>query len=302
MSFSEEIHDYVRKHNKFVIRIKAFSSYNKLPELSFPSLYIPDKGIVFQLIPIPLSKDITPTYFQNVIIQYLFKGIRVINIWQDQWKQHQEIMRSRIAAILGISQSIHARSTRTQRITKDVARSFLETNHLQGAVSSRHNYGLYTTDDTLVAVASFSGGRSITRYGILIKSYELLRYAGLLHHRVNGGMGKLFAEFLKEIQPDDVMTYVDFEWGMGKGYYALGFNHAATTPPQMFWIHPIEQIRYYQHRLPKDLQIAFLEQTLPIEDFLSSLGYIRIYNAGNLKYIWNPTIVSKLKVDKWLND
>jgi hypothetical protein len=163
---------------------------------------------------------------------------------------------------------------------------FFATNHLQGFVDARYNYGLYF-DERLVAAASFSAGRNIMRNGIKCRSFELVRYANLLHHRVGGGLGKLIANFIKDVKPDDIMTYADLDWASGKGYQALNFVRTDVTAPQAFWINPKDMIRYYPHRLPRILIDEF-EKTAKygsIDDFLRNRGYIKIYNAGNIKYL-----------------
>ena len=83
------------------------------------------------------------------------------------------------------------------------------------------------------------------------------------------------------------MTYADLDWASGKGYQTLNFVQTAITPPLTFWIHPDEMIRYYPHRLPQKLTDEFRRQDRyeDMVDFLKDMGYVRIYNAGNLKYL-----------------
>ncbi len=212
--------------------------------------------------------------------------MQLVHLWQDEWVKKREIVCSRIEALLGGGKHIHARRTTVQRINKDEARSFFEKAHLQGYVNARYSYGLFS-GDRLVSAASFSAGRNVTRNGIAGRSFELLRYASLPGHRVVGGAGKLIARFAEELHPDDIMTYADLDWASGKGYRALNFRQTAVTPPQMFWIHPDEMIRYYPHRLPSELTEAFAQQNDrdSSDDFLRDKGYVKIYNAGNLKYL-----------------
>jgi len=250
--------------------------------------HIRDKNLSFHLLPIPFAgmQNISPTYFQEKTLEYASRGVQLVHLWQDCWTMRREIVRSRIAALSGSGVNIHARQTKTLRIAKDDMRCFFETNHLQGAVNARYNYGLYS-DEQLVAAASFSAGRKVVRDGIAGRSFELLRYASLLHHRVVGGMGKLIARFIKEAHPDDIMTYADLDWASGKGYQALNFRQTDIALPQSFWIRPDAMIRYYPHRLPIQLTDEFRQQNrhTDLDDFLKDKGYVRIYNAGNLKYL-----------------
>jgi len=252
------------------------------------SVHVRDKNIVFHLLPIPFAgiQNISPAYFQEKSLEYASRGIQLVHLWHDCWVARQEIVRSRIALLSGSGVRIHARHTKVQRIAKDEMRGFFAANHLQGQVNGRYSYGLYLGGQ-LVAAASFSAGRNVVRGGVAGRSFELLRCASLLHHRVVGGLGKLIARFIKDAQPDDIMTYADLDWASGKGYQALNFRQTAVSLPQTFWIHPVAMIRYYPHRLSLQLTDEFHRQDrhTDIGDFLQDKGYFRIYNAGNLKYL-----------------
>ena len=247
-----------------------------------------DKNILFHLLPIPYVgiKDLSPTYFQEKSLEYASRGIQLVHLWQDVWVAKQAIVRSRIAVFTGSYERIFARQTEVRRITKDVASIFFATNHLQGFVNGRYHYGLYY-DGRLVTAASFSAGRKMTRNSTTVRSFELLRFANVLHHRVTGGLGKLIARFIKDVNPDDIMTYADLDWGDGKSYRSLNFEMISITPPQNFWTHPDEMIRYYPNRLPQQLTDEFQQQkkNVVMDDFLKDKGYNSVYNAGNLKFL-----------------
>ena len=254
------------------------------------SVSIGDKNIVFHLLPVSFVglNDVSPTYFQEKSLEYASNGIQLVHLWQDCWITKQERVRSRIAVFSGAYTRIHARRTFVRRIPRDVMFEFFANNHMQGFVDARYNYGMYC-DERLVAAASFSAGRKMARNGISVRSFELVRYSNLLNHRVAGGLGKLIARFIKDVNPDDIMTYADLDWASGVGYKALNFEQTAITPPQSFWIHPHNMIRYYPHRLPQKMTDDFRKQSTyrNIDDFLKNTGYIKIYNAGNLKYLLN---------------
>jgi len=247
------------------------------------------KNLTLRVLPVPFTcmEELSPTYFQKQSLEHASQGIQLVHLWQDCWIAKQEIVRSRIAALSGSGTRIMARRTKVWRIARDVMFDFFSTNHLQDFVDARYNYGLYSDEGKLLAVASFSAGRKVNRNGITVRSFELVRYANLLHHCVTGGLGKLIARFIKEVNPDDIMTYADLDWASGKCYQTLNFVQTAITSPLTFWIHPAEMIRYYPHRLPKQLTDEFnrRDKNGKIEDFLKDKGYVRIYNAGNLKYL-----------------
>ena len=280
MSFENEIIECILQYNP-----KAEIVHT---ELLGKAVHVHDKNLVFHLLPIPFVgfEDLSPTCFQKQSLEYASRGVQLIHLWQDYWDAKQAIVRSRIAALSGSGVRIMARRTKVRRIARDVMFDFFACNHLQGFVDARYNYGLYC-DEQLIAAASFSSARKVKRNGITVRSFELLRYANLLHHRVTGGLGKLIARFIKDANPDDIMTYADLDWASGKGYQTLNFKQTAVTPPLTFWINPAEMTRYYPHRLPQKLINEFHMQNkyTNVDDFLKDNGFVKIYNAGNLKYL-----------------
>ena len=280
LPFEDEVIDCILQYNPDAEIIRA--------ELVGKAVLVRNKNIVFHLLPIPLAgtEDLSPAYFQEQSLEYASRGVQLVHLWQDCWDARQEIVRSRIAMLSGSGVSIMARRTVLRRITRDVMFEFFGNNHLQSFADARYNYGLFY-DDRLVAAASFSSGRKINRNGMTVRSFELVRCANLLHHRVTGGLGKIIACFIKELNPGDIMTYADLDWASGKSYQTLNFVQTSVTPPQTFWIHPSEMIRYYPHRLPKQLMDDFQRQdkySKP-EEFMKYKGYEKIFNAGNLKYL-----------------
>jgi len=250
------------------------------------TVHVNDKKLAFCILPVPFDglQDISATFFQEQTLEYAAQGVQLVHLWQDCWLTKKEIVRSRIAVLSGSFVRIHARQTETWRISRDVMFEFFGDNHLQSFVNGRYNYGLYH-EGKVVAAASFSGGRNIMRDGVKYRSFELLRYANLLHYRVTGGMGKLITRFIHDVNPDDIMTYADLDWAPGQGYQALNFKQTGVTPPQSFWIHPDEMRRYYPHRLPWKLIDECRNGNM--DDFLRKKGYVKIYNAGNMKYLFD---------------
>jgi hypothetical protein len=228
MEFENEVISCILQYNPNVEIINETG-------LACKTVHVCNKNLSFRLLPIPFAglQDVSPSFFQEKTLEYAGQGIQLVHLWQDCWVAKREIVRSRIAVLSGSCVRIHARRTEVQRIARDVMVEFFAANHLQSFVHGRYNYGLYL-DGQLVAAASFSAGRNIMRNGTACRSFELLRYANLLHHRVTGGLGKLVAHFIKDANPDDIMTYADLDWATGKGYRTLNFEQMTITPPQTF--------------------------------------------------------------------
>jgi len=169
-----------------------------------------------------------------------------IAVWEDQWHLRPEIVRSRILSKLGLLEKIPGRLCEMRRISRPVADEFLENHHLQGTAASKTKYGLFLPEkyfrvlkekpagpELLMAVMTFSGPR-IFRDGT--RSYELVRFAVRCNFHVQGGFSRLLKHFIRERDPDSVMTYVDLDWYSGGTYEALGFEPAGELPPILYTV------------------------------------------------------------------
>lgn len=162
---------------------------------------------------------------------------------EDMWRERPEMMRPRLLAQLGRFRSVFARNTVVSRIGKEEAASFLDRCHSYRDAASRYRYGVFTKAGELVAVASFSSGRTWVKEGRTVRSYEWVRYASLPDVRVVGGMGKVLKAFEEDVHPDDIMSYADMEWTDGAVYERLGFIEDGIRPPVQFVIDPVSWVR-----------------------------------------------------------
>ncbi len=212
------------------------------------------------------------------------QGFTLIHLWQDVWETKQTQVLSRIHSFLGLNERIHARKTKVVPVDQQKSIHFLSTYHLQGYVKSKYNFGLIYNEE-LVALASFSEPRPMKSRGDNYQSAELVRFASKNGLTIVGGLSKLINFFIKQITFDDVMTYADRDWSLGKGYQQLDFTFTAETPPAYLYLDTQSLIRYFPHRLPKPILSAFESQnTLNLEAFLLQNHYVKVFNTGNLKY------------------
>lgn len=172
---------------------------------------------------------------------------------EDRWKRQRAMMEARILAHLEVFNQAYARNCKVMRIEKAVAQEFLEKNHSYGDAACKYRYGLYLMRHTghltetnhdnrseaslkgkLIAVATFSNARKWIKDGKEIRSFEWTRYASLPDMRISGGMGKLLNAFIKDAEPDDIMSYADLEWSEGNVYKQLGFISEDRKAPVLF--------------------------------------------------------------------
>jgi len=204
-------------------------------------------------------------------------GYRLIQIFEDEWLNNKDIVKSRLAALLGQNKVLYARKTKIQEISAKEANVFLNQNHLQGAGRSNVAYGLFD-NDSLVAVMTFLNS-DISKG---VNGWELNRFASRLLTNVVGGASKLLSAFIKNNNPSAITTFADLRWSNNSSFYTtIGFNFVHNSVPGYWYVfnNDIKRIHRYTLRKPQGC-------TLSEKDLRKQEGYYRIYDCGNAKYIW----------------
>ena len=152
-------------------------------------------------------------------------GIQLISIWENDWRDRQDVCKSMIAHKLGVSdaEKVNARSCEVREVDGTERKSFLNANHIQGNASTSRAYGLYH-DDALVALICMKwAGKN--RPGELL----LTRYATSMI--VRGGFQKLLKHAVREMRPQTVFTFADHGVSDGGLYRSSGFELDCVLPP-----------------------------------------------------------------------
>lgn len=190
-----------------------------------------------------------------VIVLYLSGTLRMetdqamlhIHIDYDQLMAVPQKIINRIRGLQGLGDRIYARATVVARIDKRVSMAFQEEHHLQGAIPGKYRYGLFHQGE-LVSVAVFSGGRIMHSLGTNYRSFELIRFCHKGDVLVVGGLSKLLKAFIKDFNPQDIMTYTDRDWSSDdSSLQTIGFKPIGFMAPLRFAIiggkrfHPIPE-------------------------------------------------------------
>ena len=216
----------------------------------------------------------------------LEKGIRLLHIFDDEWRERKEIVKARLRSIFGIDERIFARKLVLGKPSILDARNFLNKTHIQGqGAITDLIYGLYDGRE-LMAIMSFAKLRfQKEEEGV----YELLRYSS--YKTVVGGFSKLLKAFIREKKPEKIISYADRRWSVGNVYKSNGFVEMATTQPGYFWVSPSgkreSRIKFQKHRL-KSILTKFDPNLSEYENCIAN-GYTRIFDCGHLKFEWRST-------------
>ena len=209
--------------------------------------------------------------------------IQLIHVWEDDWSDKQEIIKSRLNSLLGVNNPVYARKTTIVKLQSKETTEFLEQNHLQGACRASIHYGLMYNNH-LVAVMTFGKARFSKRY-----EYELLRYCSVLNSNVVGGASKLFKHFINEHNPSSVISYANKEWSRGELYKKLGFEFSHDSAPSYYYIDRDRQkrqsrLKFQKHKLSKVLKM--FDSNVSEWENMQRNGYDRIWDCGNSVWIW----------------
>ena len=233
---------------------------------------------------VPLKNNFAAGQLIELQNKYQIENKQLIHIWEDVWIAKSDQVLFRLNSFLGLNTGFHARKTKIVQLDLDQTKNFLNSYHLQGYVSAKYSFGLIENDE-IIALATFSDTRLMKKKGANHQSAELVRFASKNGITVVGGLSKLIKHFTKQINVDDIMTYADRDWSLGKGYDKLGFEFTQTTDALTFYVNENDLVRYLPHRLPKKILIDFKGQnSLNLDDFLTANGYVKVFNTGNLKY------------------
>ncbi len=216
--------------------------------------------------------------------QYKKEEKFLVHLWEDVWLLNQTVVLSRLKSFLGLNKTLHARKAVLIEIEDKQAVHFFNDYHLQGFVKAKYHFGLMIGGE-LISMASFSDLRPMKLKGSHYTSAELVRFASKDGYTITGGLSKLIKHFLKLKRPNDLMSYADRDWSLGKGYNQLGFELSAITEPAYLYVDTQTGARCFLHRLPKKLLSAFdMQKELNLDEYLTKYGYVKAFNTGNLKY------------------
>jgi len=212
------------------------------------------------------------------------KGIRLIQIFENEWLSKNERVKSIILNKLGKSEKIYARKCKIKEVDYKDYKIFLEENHIQGFTPASLVIGLYF-EEGLVCLGSFGKNR----FDKKDMSTELIRFSNKKGFTVVGGFQKILKHCVEIYNPEKIVSFVDLRYFSGDSLLKDGFILEKITQPNYFYFFYNKPNRLYSRR---DFQKHKLKDKLDNFDPLLSEydnminnGYLRIYDAGNLKMV-----------------
>jgi hypothetical protein len=275
--------NYIKEIYKGEIQTNQRNILNENKELD---IYLPEKQIAIEYNGVFWHNELNKhdNYHLNKTIECNKKGIHLIHIFEDEWKntQKQQIWKSMIKNQLGlIDEKIFARKCIIKEISKKEGYDFLEKNHIQGKCSSTVMIGLYYKNE-LVSLMTFGKSRHFIGNGKY--EYELLRFCNKININVIGGASKLFKHFLKTYNPSNIVSYADKRWSKGNLYEKLGFIKYNESKPSYYYVINGKRKNRFNFRKSILIKKYNCPKDVSEKEFCKEQGWYRIYDCGCLCY------------------
>ena len=247
-------------------------------------IYIPSKNIAIEFNGVYWHSDKIKdkNYHINKYNECLKNNIQLISVWEDQYINKYNIIESLLLHKLGINKNrIFARKCSIIKVKPNVARNFYNKNHLQGMCGATVHYGLLYNNE-IIAMMSF-GKRAIADSS----KWELIRFCNKINTCVVGGASKLFKHFIKEFNPNIIVSWSSNDISNGGMYKQLGFELINTSIS--YWY-----IKSYNRFHRSGFNKAnLIKKGLSVKNDLRSEyqimcdnNYLRIFDSGQSKWIW----------------
>jgi len=263
----KELFQYIQE----IYKGRIIQSYRDVLEID---IYLPDLNLGFEFNGIYWHSDIyrEKKYHLNKLNYYKERGIRIINVWEDDWINKKPIIESQIGNLLGMSSKIGARKCEVREIEDaKTVRDFLNQNHIQGSYPNiNKSIGLYYNDDlvSIMTFDHFEGRKKMSE-----NEWNLSRFCNKLEFSIIGGASKLLKYFIDVYSTNRIISYADKSWSDGNLYEAIGFNKLYETNPDYKYI--INGIRKHKSLFRKS-KTGVSEKELNIP---------KIWDCGKIKYI-----------------
>lgn len=289
--FEKEVTEYIKKilpDEKVVENDKSVLNGKEL------DIYIPTKNVAIECNGLywhgELNGDKKKYYHLNKTINCEKVNIHLIHIFEDEWIDNEEIVKSKLSHILNVSNNndkCYARCCEIREITIKDKNIFLHKHHIQGEDFSNIKLGAYHKNE-LVAVMTFGKPRIAMGHKTYIDGqYELIRFA--TSRNVTGIGSKLLSHFIKKYKPIKILSYADRRWTKMHNniYEKLGFTKVSDGTPN-YWYVPKKSIkRLYRYKFRKQMLHTVLDNfnpSLSEWENMKNHGYDRIWDCGSIKF------------------
>lgn len=215
-------------------------------------------------------------YHSNKTLASSRVGISLMHVFEDEWRDKSEIIKSMILSRLGMSPNkIGARKCVVRKLNSQERKSFFEDNHIDGDVLAAQAWGI-VYDGVIVY------GMSIRKpFHKRESTMEVARCCPKKGCNVQGGLSRLVKIVSEECRKSGIktlMTYVDTRLGgVGDGYAKAGFKAVNKTSPRFWWTNFKNRFNRFKYRA--DSKNGLTEAAVA-----EVAGVVKIWGCENVVY------------------
>lgn len=278
----------------------------KIPKISELDIYIPEKQVAVEFNGIYWHSDEfkTTKYHLEKSTQVTKRGIHLIHVWEDDWRERRDTVVRALAHRLGATERLNkpgallvtdesltqrygARTLVTEVISQEESAEFLNSNHIQGRTYGTLHTGLRDKDGILRAVFVAKRIGNAGHEG----SWRIERYA--TRGIVPGGFTKLMKFTEVQIHEQDLgsitkwVTFSDAALSDGGLYRNYGFTEDGFVPPDYMYVINGDRVHKFNYRLKRfrdDPRLKF-EEGLSESELAKLNGLSRIWDAGKVRWV-----------------
>lgn len=292
-----EIYEFVKSFDDSAI-LEDRESYDGL----FLDIFIPNKKLVIEyngcywhaINNSRTTRFKKPTHLYDKMKLIQSHGLRVINIYEDEWINNRLQIEQIIKNALGvITHRIYARKCSIQSIeTSDprwdiFIKPFFNKYHHQGLNYKPNGIAYCLVYNKQIQACAYFGKTNYHNQS----ECELIRFATRSDVKVVGGLSKLIKNFLKcNPQVKDISSFCDARFFTGEGYARAGFRFISHNPPGFDVIIPdnIGMVRKHRSIIIKNkLAKYFSQEELQAKtqmELAEKMGWYCVPDCGQLLF------------------
>lgn len=219
----------------------------------------------------------------------ILKGVSLYQVFEDEYEEHKEIIQEKIKHILDKTDGklkVYARNTTIKKISRNIAKEFLNKYHIQGFGKSSVYLGCYY-NDVLVGVMTFKNEGD--------DKWDLNRLATNYDYICIGVGGKLLKHFIRNYNPNEIKSFADRRWttkAFDNIYITLGFKLVDTKKPDYKYTDGSGCFRKHKFNFRKKIlsERYGFPQTMTENEMCKELGLYKVWDCGLYKYIWKKPV------------
>lgn len=221
------------------------------------------------------------TFHDNKTVMCQKLGIDLLHIFEDEWFEKTDIVKSLIAHRLGKTPNkVFARKCKIVPLTFKESRQFFEQNHIDGDTPVKKKAWGLEHNGKIVAALSIR----TPHHRSLKQHMEIARFCTALNTAVPGALGRLSHVALQFTRDSGLgktlLTYVDTRVGHGRGYEAAGFKFLRMSPIRFWWLDEREKVRFNRFKFRADAKEKLTERQVALEH-----GVIKIWGCSNRVFV-----------------